>query len=225
MISVYEGVLGGGKSYHAVGWALRYLADGGTVWSNITLKEDACKEWVRNRRGVELDWEKQFHYLTPSDLANLDKVVAGGTYDCHALAILDEIHLYHNSRDWAQASRSLLNWLTQSRKLYTDIIAITQHRNNLDKQWIRLVERFWHFRDLRNWKIPGLGIGLPFVQCLAVELDQDGRTVLAKHFERFDLSIFGCYDSSQLFDGASLGFLPSGNGRVSLAKSTKKNAA
>jgi hypothetical protein len=96
---------------------------------------------------------------------------------------------------------------------------ITQHRNNVDKQWIRLIERFWHFRDLRNWKVPGLGIRIPFFECLSVEIDQDGRTVLDKHFERFDKSVFSCYDSAQLFDGASLGFLPSGNGFVHLSRS------
>lgn len=218
MISCYEGVLGGGKSYHAVAWCLRYLARGGRIYSNIRLVEDACKDWVRNYNGLELAWPDQFHYLTPEDIARLHEVVRGGSPGQNTLVVLDEIHLYHNSRDWAMANRGLLNWLTQSRKLYTDIIMITQHRNNVDKQWVRLIERFWHFRDLRNWKIPGIGFRFPFFQCLAVEIDQDGRTVLEKHFERFDKTVFSCYDSAQLFDGASLGFLPSGQGFVALKK-------
>lgn len=202
-IEVYEGVLGGGKSYHAVKHALEYLAHGGRVYTNIALVESACKKWCASRYGVELDWVNQYRFLSGSDMANLHKIVVGGTSDSPTLCILDEIHLYHNARDWAQASRGLLQWLTQSRKLHVDIICITQHRNNLDKQWVRLVYRYWRFRDLRKFRLPKIGLKIPFFQCLATSFDIDGRTQLEKRWERFDNSVFGCYSSEQLFDGVS----------------------
>lgn len=215
---VYEGTLGGGKSYHAVQHALRYLSRGGRIYSNITLVQSACESFCRSRYGVELNWSEQFHFLTANDISRLHEVVKGGDKDCPVLCILDEIHLYHNARDWSQASRGLLQWLTQSRKLFVDIIAITQHRNNLDKQWVRLVERYFRFRDLRRFKMPGLGISFPFFQCLSVEIDTDGKTVIDRKWERFDIPVFSCYSSEQLFDGCVSGFAGAGQSRVKLDK-------
>lgn len=219
---VYEGTLGGGKSYHAVQHALRYLASGGRVYSNIELLEGPCVEYCRRHFGVELQWGEQYTYLSANDIARLHEVCKGGTKDCPVLCILDEIHLYHNARDWSHASRGLLQWLTQSRKLFVDIICITQHRNNLDKQWIRLVARYFRFRDLRACKMPGLGIRFPFFQCLSVELDTDGKTVIERKWERFDLDVFGCYSSEQLFDGCVEGFAGAGRARVKLEKTKRK---
>lgn len=220
-IECYEGTLGGGKSYHAVQHALRYLAHGGRIYSNITLDRDGCEQFCRDRYGVELNWEEQYRYLTPSDIASLHTVVRGGGPDLRVLCILDEIHLYHNARDWSQASRGLLQWLTQCRKLYIDIICITQHRNNLDKQWVRLVGQFWRFKDLRGARMPGLGIPYPFFQCLAVRIDTDGKTVVDRRWERFDLQVFKCYKSDQLFEGCC-DFAESGLGKVQLQKSKGK---
>lgn len=72
------------------------------------------------------------------------------------------------------------------RKLFVDVICITQHRLNLDKQWLRLVAKYWRFRDLRKYRLPGLGIKIPFVECLASEFDQDGRTLIRRDRERFE---------------------------------------
>lgn len=224
MLEVYEGTLGGGKSYHAVARALRYLASGGRVYSNIELVREECEKYVLDRWGLELQWEKQYRFLSASDIARLHEVVKGGTREKNVLCILDEIHLYHNARDWATASRGLLQWLTQSRKLFVDVICITQHRNNLDKQWIRLVAKYWRFRDLRKWRMPGLGLRLPFFECLSVELDQDGRTVINKQFERFDKAVFRCYSSEQLFDGVAQGFAGSGLEKIDLRKGKRRKS-
>lgn len=222
-IIVYEGTLGGGKSYHAVQHALSYLARGGRVYSNIDLVQDKCESFCRERYGVELDWAEQYHPLSASDIARLHEVVKGGNSDCNVLCILDEIHLYHNARDWANASRGLLQWLTQSRKMYVDVICITQHRNNLDKQWVRLVERYFRFRDMRKFRLPMLGIRMPFFECLTVEIDTDGKTVIDKRWERFDKPVFGCYSSDQLFDGCVGGFAGAGLARVKLEKTKGKS--
>lgn len=224
MLEVYEGTLGGGKSYHAVQRALRYLAAGGRVFSNIELVPDECASYVRDGYGLELNWSEQYRYLNASDIARLHEVVKGGTKDCPVLCILDEIHLYHNSRDWANASRGLLQWLTQSRKLFVDVICITQHRNNLDKQWVRLVAKYWRFRDLRKYRLPGIGIKIPFVECLSSEFDQDGRTLIRRDWERFEKRVFRCYCSEQLFDGCVSGFAGSGLARVKLEKTKKKGS-
>lgn len=201
MISVYEGVLGGGKSYHAVQHVLSYLATGGKVYTNIELVRDECEKAIRKKYGVELRWEEQVYQLKPSDIPKLHMVAKGGTADAPTLCVVDELHLYHNARDWSHADRELLSWLTQSRKLFVDIIFITQHRNNVDKQWLRLTAGYYRGRDLRKWRIPKIGIGWPFAQFLWIQYDQDGKTVVAWRFEFIDQTIFKCYSSDQIFTG------------------------
>lgn len=222
MISVYEGKLGGGKSYHAVRYIIRYLSKGGRVYTNIILVREECEKIVRKRFGVELKWDEQVKILNPDEIKNLHKVVKGGTKESRTIAVIDELHLYHNARDWGSASRDLLAWLTASRHYYVDIIFITQSRWNVDKQWIRLIAGFWSGRDLREWTIPVIGKKWPLPQFLWCQYDQDGRTLVRRDFEFIDRDIFKCYSSDQLFDGVG-DCAGRGLGRVDLEKVKGKN--
>lgn len=202
-IEVYEGVLGGSKTYHAVQIALKYLANGGHIYTNIVLVKNMCEKFCKIRYSVEIEFDKQYHFIENDDMAKLHNTVSGGTKESPTLCILDEIHIWYNSRDWAKASPDVLRWLTQTRKINVDIIIITQHINNVDKQWIRLLAGRWRFRDLRKWKMPGLGIRWPLQQFLAQCYDQDGKTLVQTNFEPIDKDIFKCYDSSQVYAGLS----------------------
>jgi hypothetical protein len=68
----------------------------------------------------------------------------------------------------------------------------------MDKQFMRLVQFIWRFRDLAKWKIPGLGIAYPLKQILAVQFDYDGKTVLQRSFIQKDKRIFGLYNTNSL---------------------------
>jgi len=68
----------------------------------------------------------------------------------------------------------------------------------LDKQFARLVQFIWRFRDMSKWTIPGLGIASPFKGILAVQLDFDGKTVLQRQFVGKDPAIFKCYRTNAL---------------------------
>jgi hypothetical protein len=115
--------------------------------------------------------------------------------------VIDEAHLTFNARDFAQTDklyRETLTFLTQSRKVNTDVIFIAQSVLNMDKQFMRLVQFIWRFRDLAKWKIPGLGINYPFKQILAVQFDYDGKTILQRSFVNKDKRIFGLYNTNSL---------------------------
>jgi hypothetical protein len=68
----------------------------------------------------------------------------------------------------------------------------------MDKQFMRLVQFIWRFRDLAKWKIPGLGLQYPFKQILAVQFDYDGKTIMQRSFVRKDKRIFGLYNTNSL---------------------------
>src|SRR4029077_20881529 len=91
-----------------------------------------------------------------------------------------------------------LTFLTQSRKVHTDVIFVSQSVLNMDKQFMRLVQYIWRFRDLSRWKIPGLGIPYPFKQILAVQFDYDGRTMLQRSFVQKDRKIFALFETNAL---------------------------
>ncbi len=221
MIAVMEGVPGCGKSYHAVKHILNYLANGGRIYTNLILKREGCEKYCLKKWGVILQWDEQVNYLTADDMPRLHMVVKGGTNDSPTLAVLDELHLYHNARDYRDADRDMLAWLSQSRHVYVDIIFLVQHRNNVDKQWLRSTAEYWRGRDLRKWVIPKIGLRWPFDQFLWTLLDQDGKTVVKSEFEPIDKAIFECYDSHQIYDGMGNN-AGSGLKKVELKKKGKK---
>ena len=197
MIEVYEGRLGGGKTYHAVKYMCKYFASGGVVCSNIMLNLEAVKEYLRLR----FHWEYQkgqFIYLEDDQINQFYKHTPAGTPDTPSLVVIDEAHIWLNARDWANVLREMLVFLSQSRKCFTDIIFISQSALNLDKQIMRLVQYIWRFRDLKKLKISELGIGWPLNQFLVAQYDYDGKTLLDKRFELKDRGIYPLYNTYTL---------------------------
>ncbi|MDD5482235.1 MAG: zonular occludens toxin domain-containing protein [Kiritimatiellae bacterium] len=197
MIEVYEGRLGGGKTYHAVRRMCEYIAAGGCVCSNIMLNMEPVKAFLRSRH----DWEYQkgqFIYLEDEQINQFYKHTPPGIDGTPSLVVIDEAHIWLNARDWANVLREMLIFLSQSRKCFTDIIFISQSALNLDKQIMRLVQYIWRFRDLKKLKISALGIGWPLNQFLMVQYDYDGKTILDKRFEFKDVGIYALYNTYTL---------------------------
>jgi hypothetical protein len=211
MIEVFEGKLGGGKTYSATVRIVHQLRRGGIVATNIELNREALEEYCARRYKVRLDLDRQLYVLTEEQLFTFHShIPLGASADARPLIVIDEAHLWFNSRDWAQASRDVLKFLTQSRKLHVDIILISQSALNLDKQFIRMVQYVWRFRDMDRFKVPGLGIAYPtLIRCLTLGLwnpsqilvsqfDFDGRTLLDKQFIGKDPEIFSLYQTNSL---------------------------
>ena len=197
MIEVFEGRLGGGKTYHAVKRMVKYLASGGVVCSNIALKMDAVKAYLRMRYSWEYQ-EGQYIFLEDEEINQFYKHTPSGTPECPSLVVIDEAHIWLNARDWASVLREMIIFLTQSRKCFTDIIFISQSALNIDKQIMRLVQYIWRFRDLKKLKIAELGIGWPLNQFLVAQYDYDGKTLLDKRFELKDRQIYPLYNTHEL---------------------------
>jgi hypothetical protein len=200
MIELYEGRLGGGKTYSAAVRMLDHVRRGGIVCTNIELIWPAFKDYIRNSYGLEAE-DDQFISLREEQVGLFHRFTPSGTAELPVLVVIDEAHLTFNARDFAQTDklyRETLTFLTQSRKVNTDIIFIAQSVLNMDKQFMRLVQFIWRFRDLAKWKIPGLGIPYPLKQILAVQFDYDGKTVLQRSFVSKDKRIFGLYNTNSL---------------------------
>jgi zona occludens toxin (predicted ATPase) len=195
MISIFEGTLGSSKTYHATCAMLGHMAKGGIVATNIKLVWDKVEWYMRVFYRVKVKAE-QYVYVT--DVSRFNEETPAGSDDLPTLAVLDEFHLWFFCRDYAKVERTVQDFITQSRKLNIDIIMIAQHADNIDKIFRRQVERYFMFRDMRKWKIPGLGMKWPLPQFLQVELDRDRRTVLERKWELIDTQVFKCFESKQL---------------------------
>jgi Zonular occludens toxin (Zot) len=200
MIECYEGRLGGGKTYSAVVRIVDHLRRGGLVATNVELKWDRIVEYVGDRFGVVVESD-QIIRLADEQIGLFHRHTPSGTPGLPVLVVIDEAHLTFNSRDYAKTDklyRETLTFLTQSRKVHTDVIFISQSVLNMDKQFMRLVQFIWRFRDLSKWKIPGLGLAWPINQILCVQFDYDGRTILQRQFINKDKRIFALYETNSL---------------------------
>ena len=56
------------------------------------------------------------------------------------LFVLDEVHLYFNARSWQKTGERAISYLSQHRHFSDDVILVTQHADNVDLQFRRLVE-------------------------------------------------------------------------------------
>lgn len=197
MIEVFEGRIGGGKTFYAVQRMIKYMASGGCVCTNIELKWKEVCEYVLKKYSWQLVPE-QYIFLEDEKICSFHRHTPSGSPDMPSLVVIDEAHIWLNARDWDKQSRELLTFLTQSRKCFTDIIFISQSALNMDKQIMRLVQYIWRFRDMKKWRIAGIGIAWPLDQFLKIQYDQDGKTVMDRFLEFKEKAVYNLYYSYKL---------------------------
>lgn len=178
MIKLITGSVGEGKSYNSIAIALDHLRSGGVVASNFGLSEGwpryaARKTFfdlfdtariVRRQRDMWSRWFKVGTVRSILDLSSqLPDLVTGlqakrvakhgtraGRPESLGLLILDEGHIFFNSRDWRN-NMPLIHFLSQSRKKGWDVIIIAHHEDMIDSQ-IRqgLINEVMAMRNLAN---------------------------------------------------------------------------
>ena len=201
---IFEGRLGGGKTYTSVLRIVDRLRQGGVVATNVQINTKAIEHLITSRYGVVPNLHKQLYILTEEQICDFYKYIpVGDGIGINPLIVMDEFHLWFNSRDFGQTHkqhRPTLTFITQARKLHVDLLLISQSALNVDKQFIRQLHGIWRFRDMSKFIIPGLGIKLPFVgnYILGARFDQDGRTLVDRHWIKKDLEIFKCYETTAL---------------------------
>lgn len=199
MIAIYEGKIGGGKTYLAVCRILAHLAKGGTVFTNVELRLEGVAAWMRQVHGLELDPEA-VRFLDESESWDFHKYLKAGR-EINTLCVIDEAHLWFNARDHAVTAatkRELITFLSQSRKLKVDVIFIVQAAENLDAQFRRLAQEIWRMKDLQRFRIPLVNIAYPWPHTLAFRLDNGNFQVMEKKLLRRDQMIYDSYNTNAL---------------------------
>jgi len=200
MISIFEGKIGGGKTLLAVTRILAHLGRGGTVITNVEMKWEGCLTYCKNHYGVVID-PSQLIRLDEEQVASFNKHLPGGERGMPVLAVLDEIHLWFNSRDssvTAAVKRALLILISQSRKLYIDFIFIAQNASDIEGQFRSKAAELWRMRDLRAVVVPFLGLRWPWNDILAFRIDYSTGLCMQRKLIRKTQEIFDCYETDSL---------------------------
>lgn len=197
MIEIFQGRIGGGKTYFAIERIAMKIAQGGTIYSNIELVLPGLARLVAKKYGVYM--ERDAVRELPEGVHGWWETVEWGVRECPVLVIIDEAQVFYNSRDWSRTQSQhagMLSFLTQSRKACVDVIFVTQHGDNIDKQFRLLAQRFWSFRDLKQVALLSDFASNYF---LAVCCDYSGEKQFSK-FVKKDKRVYEAYDTLSFLD-------------------------
>ena len=203
MIEIFQGRIGGGKTYNAVIRMAAHMNRGGHVFTNIELKWDGFDKLCRKSFKF-IPKSEQFHVLTTEQIPSVHKCIAAGSMNCPVLVVVDEAQLWFNSRNWAKTDTGLLTFLTQSRKVSVDMIFITQAASNIDRQFRVLGQYVWAFKDLKKF----LDF-LPWPLVMVLQFDIDASTLLKWYVINKSQLVYDAYNTNALlkpidFGGESL---------------------
>jgi len=197
MLTLWEGRMRSGKTYSVVCEMMRYLSVGSHVVTNISLKLDAVREYLMRVYGHELLPDQVTYIDTQEQIYKAYSFARKGTKDCPSLIAIDEAHCFFSSRGWrsteSQASEFLW-FLSQSSKLFVDVMFISQSIKNMDAQFTRLVSAVHRFRDMSGWRIPKTPFRWPFNQIMHITMDYAGE-IIERAYPFKDKRIFALYDS------------------------------
>jgi hypothetical protein len=224
MLEIFEGRLGGGKSYSAVLRMVDCFRTGGTVVTNVDIYfhpevtplpepnpegKGYISDFVAKYFGVVVRPE-QLIKIQGEDLLRLDQIVPSGTWAKQTLVCADEAHIQLGVREHARKEiTALFNHFTQARKYFINYVFITQNALNIDARIGRLVQYIWRFRDIEKWIIPGIGHASTLIRVLSLGIlngryilqscfDYDGKTLAQKKWMPKNPEIFKLYDTNAI---------------------------
>lgn len=114
------------------------------------------------------------------------------------LYVIDELHLYFNSRAWRETGKEVLSYLSQHRKLGDDVICVTQSIGNVDKQFRSVAQDFTYLRNHRKEKL-GIFRSFPFFTFSTYMQPATGQNDQAAETGTFRLDVSGlcqCYNTA-----------------------------
>jgi len=131
--------------------------------------------------------------------------------------VLDEVHLYFNARKWAETGEEAIRYLSQHRHFSDDVILVTQHADNVDMQFRRLVEDWAVIKNGYTQKI-GWFRALPrFSRSVYTQQPNGGQKQVPFEKTTFTLDAKGlaaCYNTAAAAgvhsNGADIGRKPRG---------------
>jgi len=185
-VKFFSGKPGAGKSYFALEYIVTELRTTHRyIVTNLSIKIPELCQYLHDKYGDTFGAAQRIRLLQDEevgrfwtcygpgfDLSGRVSTVVHGKKQDHldyaprvaaegpfrgVLYVLDEIHEHFNARRWSETGVDALHYLSQHRKLGDDVICITQHVDNVDKQFRSVCQDYTVLRNLRKEKVPILG--------------------------------------------------------------------
>lgn len=217
MIHCVSGRPGGGKSLYGMRLLVDELRRGNrAVFTNLPVKLGPLAEYLSAQGVVGIDrvnllddgtqtrWF--WRYRPEGKIQGVDdpKEWTGGKRPDFSLAkqgvlyIIDEVHLFFGSREWAETGKEAIFYLSQHRKLGDDVVIITQHVEHVDKQFRNLAQDFTYLRNLASEQWFGFRGLSRFVRSTYLR-PANSEHVKPSEVGTFTLDVVGlasCYDTA-----------------------------
>jgi hypothetical protein len=203
MIYGVTGLLGGGKTLGAVVDMADHLRRGCIVVTNIQLNLaeiakdlDVDEAWLRERyRYIDVEEDIDPYAWPMGDRR-------GTPNQRKVLIVIDEAGEWFSNLEGNKQLKAFTSFLRHSDKRGQDVYLIVQDPSILFRQGRVLVHRWLYMRNMRHWKIPGLGWGLPppwryeFHRLLH---DSTGKTLLSRTCRLLGTRPYTYYDTSATY--------------------------
>jgi len=127
-------------------------------------------------------------------------VIDVGEKDLGCMFVIDELHLFFNSREWMNTGKGCLFYLSQHRKLGDDVVCVTQSIGNVDKQFRSVAQDFTYVRNLRKekrglFRLPSLFMRSTFLEPQTGAAGQE--PVETRTFRLDPTGLATCYDTAR----------------------------
>lgn len=214
-----SGKPGGGKSLYGVKLIIEELLYGHrTIITNVPLKipelhaylqehsskviDVITRVWVLTDEQTQYFWTfrpngVQIPRLHQAEWSLGQKPSYGAVTDNGVMYVIDEVHNFFGSRQWAETGRDVLFYLSQHRKLGDTVVCITQAIQNVDKQFRSVTQDFTFIRNLSKERLGLFRLPSLFVRRTYNSPPSDTSTPMESG--TFTLNVAGvaaCYDSA-----------------------------
>jgi hypothetical protein len=221
MIHFIQGKPGGGKSLYSLMQIIEELRTGSRfVCTNLDIKlpelnEYMCSEfgedkhahavgaaWTDRVRLLTEDESKSFwtcegpnrdHQERTSEGTDFSKRLGHGV-----LYVIDECHIHFSAREWQKTSKDCMFYCSQHRKLGDDVMLVTQHPEQADKNFRRLAQDFTVLRNMGNETLIGFRFADRFRRAtyLAEKKPKDNQAPQEKGWFKLDKQVASCYNTT-----------------------------
>lgn len=201
-IHFISGKPGGGKTLLALRLMLEELVYGSRlVVTNVSLKLPELNEFIQTKYpDASVNLFERVRILSEKECEEFWKHrVKDGREDKGAFIVLDELHLFFNARKWMHTGEDCLHYLSQHRKLGDDVLCVTQHVENVDKQFRSVAQDFTVVKNGYKQRI-GWFRGLPTFTRKTYSSAPNGgdkqQPFETAHFRLDAKGLASCYDTA-----------------------------
>jgi zona occludens toxin (predicted ATPase) len=210
MIYLYTGTPGSGKSLHSASDIDLYVRKKRNVISNYPVNMNFWSKRQLKKAGEIInvtDEELTVPFLFEFAQKYHKKNKKGQMKEKQTLLVIDECQNKFNCRNWNAKDRpQWAEFFRQHRKLGYTCILITQDISFMDKQIRAVIEKEYHHRNLKNFKLIGGVLSLLLggnLFCVPVTWMSNGKHDHTEWF-RGKRKYYKLYDSYMLFNRDAL---------------------